>query len=192
MRRTIVASVALLLACNRSPTGGDGGDDDPGTSEGGSVEGESMDDSDPEVCGQYPEGDTLYQCGEDCARLSGSAKHCGACFNVCENEFTKTSCRQGQCQGFYGECVYPDGPFNNCAQYCSSIGKSCDAAQESGACGPTYEAHFGILPEACEGIGRTATTLVTDVGCHDPIDWTQFDGLGIEPMRGVQCCCSLH
>lgn len=152
-----------------------------------------MDDSDPEVCGETPpQGEMSYQCGEDCARLSAAREHCGACFNVCENEYTKTSCFEGQCEGFYGECVYPDGPFANCAQYCSSIGKSCDAAQESGACGATYEAHFGILPEACEGIGRTAQTLVMDVGCHDAIDWTQFDGLGFEEMRGVQCCCSLH
>ena len=151
----------------------------------------SMDDSDPEVCGQLPMGDTLYQCGEDCARLASAQRHCGACFNACVNEFTETDCRQGQCQGFYGECFGPDAPFNNCAQYCSSIGKSCDEAQESGTCGATYEAVLG-LPEACEGIGTTATTLVQDVGCHDPIDWTQFDTLGLGELAGVRCCCSLH
>lgn len=143
-------------------------------------------------------------CGNECADLSTSTKHCGKCGNVCgESEYcsngvcaAKIICNDGGMKCVVdGEetCVYPD-QANTCgATSCNDLGSVCDTSETS--CKRITDDENGNTKYACVALCEGKVTCIDSsddqtkkLVCISPDDDSSCGATGCtSDSLGIQC-----
>lgn len=147
----------------------------------------STGDDEPLVC---PEGEVA--CGDECADLRWSERHCGACGHACNVVGILGECWEGVCPPT-AFCGRSEQGYETCASVCQSHGETCvDTEPEvPGSCGGgRYRLFYELTPDFDCEVGFWSSTSL-EGGCNAPIQWDLQGGFSGDALPGaVACCCT--